>query len=115
MSEGSNAGSNAAGGLPGYKKAANVGYYSELFNAGPAAPPDAGLPWTIGDQTNNPLIEDAPTPAPPKPDRFLRGLSTCGSCGATFGFSRTDAATCPNCTDAQSITNGLTAPGAPWF
>jgi hypothetical protein len=113
VSNGENAAKSTMG--AGYKKAMTGSYYAELYNASPIAPPDAGLPWTIGDYTDNPLIDDPPSPPPPAPDRCLRGLSTCESCGATFGFSRTDAATCPNCTDAQTITNGLTAPGTPWF
>jgi hypothetical protein len=107
-------GENESKGLPGYKKALSQPYLSELFDAPPAAPPDAGLPWTVGGYEDNPLIEDRPTPAPPRPDRGIKEVGRCKSCGS-FGFSATDAATCPSCGDAEAMVSGLYTPGTPWF
>jgi len=107
-------GANAAKGLPGYKKTFTTGYYPEQYNTGPAAPPDAGLPWSVGGYDYNPLIADPPTPPPPPPDRGIKHLTTCEACGVT-GFSKTDAATCPSCGEmAQAVTPTYT-PGTPWF
>ena len=106
---------NAAKGKPGYKKAIGQDYFA-AFNAAPPAPPDAELPWRIGGITDDPLSDDPVNKPPSAPDRHIRGLTTCGACGATFaGFNYTDAARCPNCTDADAITQGLTTPGTPWF
>src|ERR1700758_4412081 len=109
-------GSNAAKGLPGYKKTLTTGYYAELFNAPPAAPPTAGEPWTGPGYANRPRISDPPTPPPPPPDRMLRSLSTCGSCGATFGFSpNPDRAVCPRCDEGSRIATPTYSPGTQWF
>jgi hypothetical protein len=107
-------GHNAAAGLPGYRKTLTQPYLEELYNSPPPAPPDAGLPWTVGGYEYNPLIEDPPTPPPPKPDRGIKHIGTCKACGA-FGFSATDAAKCPQCGEATAMVTGMTAPGTPWF
>lgn len=107
-------GSNAAKGRlgAGYTKAMQSPFYGELYNAAPAAQPDIPTPG----YNSSPLTDPARNEPPPAPDRYLRGLSTCASCGGTFGFNGvTDAQVCPSCSDAQRITGGLTAPGTPWF
>lgn len=107
-------GENAAKGMPGYRKTLTGGFYPELYNTGPAAPPDAGLPWTVDGYSDNPLITDPPNPAPPAPDRYIQDKTTCKQCG-TSSFSRTDAAGCPNCGEmAQAVTPTYT-PSTPWF
>jgi hypothetical protein len=107
-------GSNAAKGLPGYKKTLTEGYLPELYNAPTPAPPTAGLPWAVGGYEYNPLIEDRPSPPPPEPDRYLRNMRKCGSCGAA-GFSTTDAAKCPECGAMQQAVTPTYTPGTPWF
>ncbi len=107
-------GENAAAGLPGYRKTLEHPYLEELYNGAPVAPPPAGLPWTVGGYEYNPLIEDRPTPPPPTPDRGIKNVGTCKTCGA-FGFSATDAAKCPKCGEAEAMVTGMTAPGTPWF
>lgn len=106
-------GENAAAGLPGYKKTLQQPYLQELFNSPPPAPPDAGLPWTVGYEYN-PLIEDRPTPPPPAPDRGIKTVGKCSACGA-FGFSQTDAATCPSCGEGTAMVTPTYTPGTPWF
>ncbi|MGO9731095.1 hypothetical protein [Mycobacterium sp.] len=109
-------GENAAAGLPGYRKTLEHPYLEELYTGAPVAPPTAGLPWTVGGYEYNPLIEDRPSPPPPAPDRGIKTLHSCGSCGSTFGFNGvTDAAVCPRCGEAAAMVTGLTAPGTPWF
>jgi hypothetical protein len=106
-------GSNAAKGMPGYRKTLSSPYYSELYTGSAAAPPDAGLPWTVDNYTDNPLSDDPPNSAPPQPDRHIIGdLNKCAVCGA---FSQTDAAPCSSCGDAERMVTGLTTPGTPWF
>lgn len=107
-------GENAAKGLPGYKKTLSQPYLGELFNSPTPAPPDAGLPWTVGGYEYNPLIEDRPTPPPPTPDRGIKDVGKCQACGA-FGFSRTDAAKCPSCGEMQAAVTPTYTPGTPWF
>ena len=107
-------GENAAKALPGYRKTLTQGYYGELYNTGPPAPPDAGLPWTIGGYSDNPLISDPPTPPPPAPDRGIKHMGPCPACGV-FGFSQTDAATCPNCSEMQRAVTPTYTPATPWF
>jgi hypothetical protein len=106
-------GSNAAKGLPGYKKALSGGFYPQLFNAAPAAPPDAGQPSLLSGYESSPLIDDPPTRPPPKPDRYVRDLHQCEACGFT-GFSITDAAKCPDCGGMQKAITPTYTPGTPW-
>jgi hypothetical protein len=107
-------GENESMGLPGYKKALSAPYLTELFSAPPAAPPDSGLPWKVNDYDDDPMIKDPATPAPPGPDRGIKSVGKCKSCGV-FGFSATDAATCPTCGESEAIVSGLYTPGTPWF
>jgi hypothetical protein len=105
-------GSNAAKGLPGYKKTLTQGFYPELFNTGPAAPPAAGIPWTTRYE-DSPLIEDPPTPPPPTPDRYIRSMSRCAACGAAILSGDTGCSECGQ--PIAAMTTGLTTPGTPWF
>lgn len=105
-------GENAAKGMPGYRKTLTGGFYPELYNTGPAAPPDAGLPHT--GYSDNPLSDDPPNPAPPTPDRGIQDVTSCKQCG-TSSFSRTDAASCPNCGEMQQAVTPTYTPGTPWF
>jgi hypothetical protein len=107
-------GENAAKGMPGYRKTLTGGFYPELYNTGPPAPPDAGLPWKVGAETSNPLSDDPPNPAPPSPDRGIQDVTSCKQCG-TSSFSRTDAAACPNCGEMQQAVTPTYTPGTPWF
>jgi hypothetical protein len=106
-------GENAAKGMPGYKKTLSSPYYSELYTGAAPAPPDAGLPWKVGDSDDNPLSSDPPNAAPPQPDRYIIDKGNqCQGCGA---FIATDRAPCSSCSDAARMVTGLTMPGTPWF
>lgn len=108
-----NNGENAAKGMPGYKKTLTSGYYTELYTGSAPAPPDAGLPWKVGDSDDNPLSSDPPNAPPPQPDRYIMDKGQrCQGCGA---FGVTDAAPCSSCGDAARMVTGLTTPGTPWF
>lgn len=109
----SNNGENAAKGMPGYKKTLDSPYYTELYTGAAPAPPDAGLPWKVGDSDDNPLSSDPPNKPPPAPDRYLMSKGQqCSGCGA---FIATDRAPCSSCSDAARMVTGLTMPGTGWF
>jgi hypothetical protein len=106
-------GSNAAKGMPGYKKTLTQGFNPELFNTGPAAPPD--LPYDVNGGYSNPLTDPATNTAPPQPDRHVQNLTGCPHCGSSSFAGTTDAVSCPDCGQVlRAMTTGLTAPGTPW-
>jgi hypothetical protein len=106
-------GENAAKAMPGYRKAMTGGFYPQAFDAATPAPPDA--PSTLS-YSDSPLVKPAVNEPPTAPDRMLRGLSTCGSCGGTFGFNGvTDAAVCPRCAEMDAAVTPTYTPGTPWF
>jgi ribosomal protein S27AE len=107
-------GENAAKGLPGYRKTLSQPFSPQQYDTGAPAPPTAGLPWTIGGYSDNPLIDDPPNAAPPAPDRCIIDKTQCSRCGSSV-FPTTDAAACPNCGEmAQAVTPTYT-PATPWF
>jgi hypothetical protein len=109
----SNNGENVAKGMPGYRKTLSGGFYTELYTGAAPAPPDAGLPWKVGDSDDNPLSSDPPNVAPPRPDRYIMDLGEkCSGCGA---FIASDRGPCSSCSDAARMVTGLTTPATPWF
>jgi hypothetical protein len=106
-------GENAAKGMPGYKKTLTGPYYTQLYDGSAPAPPDAGLPWKVGDSDDNPLSSVPINGPPPAPDRgIIDKGARCQGCGT---FIASDAAPCSSCSDAARMVTGLTTPGTPWF
>jgi hypothetical protein len=109
-------GANAAKGLPGYKKTLTQGFYPELYNAAPPAPPTApGLPYDVNGTYSNPLTDPATNTAPPPPDRHVVSLGRCPHCGSSSFNGTTDAVSCPDCGQVDRAITPTYTPGTPWF
>lgn len=104
-------GENAAGGLPGYRKTLTQAFTPQLYDTGPPAPPDAGLPGALGGYRDDDAAVNTP---PPAPDRCIMDKTQCPSCGSSV-FLKTDAAACPNCGEMQQAVTPTYTPGTPWF